>query len=428
MSRIRSAWVRWHRVAGVLGLGLAFGGCAMPPAPDGPQWIAMTQPAPAGVDAAASWFPQAMSRTLRNELGLIPGLMVIVPPVPATGATEVPDVVGWIVEAAASHEGGRTRFDIALRRKAEASPSWQRRFEYAADDDASRWRKEIPAAVAAQLGVAPKAVGAGDLGACRSVAAAEYTLRAIEAYGNYRTRDDLLRVRGWLEQALQQEPGCVEARAQHVMTHVSELSNRWSTDPKAQMELADRLSRQAVTESPLQPFAHLARLQLLRLQRQIDAALEEATTLTRLDPSNSLFMGRLAALQYDVGDAPAALATARKIQSLPSGTLAALQQGLLYEGMAHFSMGEEQQSAAVLRRLVALNPQNSFAWLMLASIEALHGRDPEATAALQRYLALSSAGQSIKRLRANETTIPEGKFKRQRERYYAGLRRAGLAE
>jgi tetratricopeptide (TPR) repeat protein len=428
MSRFRCALLKWHRVAGVLGLGLAFGGCATPPAPDRPQWIAMTQLAPAGVDAAASWFPRAVSLTLRNELGLMPGLMVIVPPVSATGATEVPEVVGWFVEGAVSREGGRTRFDITLRRKAEASPSWQRRFEYAADGDASQWRKDIPAAVAAQLGVAPKAVGAGDLGACRSTAAAEYTLRAIEAYGNYRTRDDLMSVRGWLEQALQQEPGCVEARAQHVMTHASELGNRWSTDPKAQMELADRLSRQAVAESPLQPFTHLARLQVLRLQRQIDAALEEATTLTRLDPSNSLFMGRLAALQYDVGDAPAALTTARKIQSLPSGTLAALQQGLLYEGMAHFSMGEEQQSAAVLRRLAALNPQSSFPWLMLASIEALHGHESEATAALQRYLALSPPGQSIRRLRANETTVPEGKFKQQRERYYVGLRRAGLSE
>ena len=172
----------------------------------------------------------------------------------------------------------------------------------------------------------------------------------------------------------------------------------------------------------------MARLQVLRLQRQIAAALEEAITLTRLDPSNSLFMTRLAALQYDVGDAPAALATARKIQNLPSGTPVARQQGLLYEGMARFSMGEEQQSAAVLRRLLTLNPQSSFSWLMLASIEALHGRDPEATVALQRYLALTPAGQSIKRLRANETTVPEGKFRQQRERFYVGLRRAGLAE
>ncbi len=428
MSRVHAVLRGGRRIAGSLVLGLALGGCTTPPAPAGPQWVAMSPLAPAGGEAAPPWLARAVSQTLRNELGLVPGLMVIVPPRSATGAAEVPEVVSWILEGSVGREGGRTRLDLTLRRKAEASPSWQRRFEYAADGDASQWRRDIPAAVAAHLGVKHPAAGAGDLGACRSAGAAEDTLRAVEAYGNYRTREDLLRVRGWLEQALQQEPGCVEARAQYAMMHVSELGNRWSADPKAQMELADRLSRQAVAESPLQPFAHMARLQVLRLQRQIDAALQEATTLTRLDPSNSLFMGRLAALQYDVGDAPAALATARRIQSLPSGTFAALQQGLLYEGMAHFSMGDEQQSAAVLRRLVALNPQGSYPWLMLASIEALQGREPEASAALQRYLALAPAGQSIGRLRANETTVPEGTFSQQRERYYAGLRRAGLPE
>ena len=64
----------------------------------------------------------------------------------------------------------------------------------------------------------------------------------------------------------------------------------------------------------------------------------------------------------------------------------------------------------------------------MGGIEALHGHESEATAALQRYLALSPPGQSIRRLRANETTVPEGKFKQQRERYYVGLRRAGLSE
>ena len=80
----------------------------------------------------------------------------------------------------------------------------------------------------------------------------------------------------------------------------------------------------------------------------------------------------------------------------------------------------------MLRRLLALNPQSSCPWLMLASIESLHGRDAEAAAALQRHLALAPAGQSIQRLRANETTVPDGTFTQQRERYYVGLRRAGL--
>jgi tetratricopeptide (TPR) repeat protein len=430
MFRDRSVLPRLHRWALALGSALVLGGCATAPAPAQPQWIAMTQLVPAPADPGAPWFPRAASLMLRNELATIPGLMVVVPPpaTAATGSADIPQQVEWIVGGAVGRAGGRTHFDITLRRNAEAAPSWQRRFEYASDGDASRWRRDIPAAIAEQVGVRTKSAEAGDLGACQSALAAEDTLRAIEAYGNYRTRDDILRVRGWLEQALQQEPGCAEAQAQRAMTHVTEVANRWSTEAKA-LEFADQLSRQVVAAHPRQPFAHLARLQVLRLQGQIAAAVQQATTLTQLDPSNGLFVGRLAALKFDAGDAAGTLAAARRMQALPNGTFAALQQGLLFEAMARYSLGEEEQSAAVLRKLLALNPQSSFAWQLLASIEALHGRDAEAAAALQRFLALApAAGQSIRRLRANETTVPDGLFKAQRERYYAGLRRAGMPE
>jgi hypothetical protein len=62
----------------------------------------------------------------------------------------------------------------------------------------------------------------------------------------------------------------------------------------------------------------------------------------------------------------------------------------------------------------------------LRSLAALGVAVP--AAALRRYLASSRQGQSIRRLRANETTVPEGRFKQQRERYYTGLRRAGLPD
>ena len=330
---------RFRHWALAIGCSLALGGCATGPTPARQHWIAMPLLAPAAVDSATPWFPRAASLTLRNELAVIPGLMVIVPPVnAATGAAEVPPHVAWVVGGSVSRGGGRTRFDITLRRSTEAVPSWQRRFEYASDSGAASWRRDIPAAVAAQVGAGPKTAEAGDWGTCQSGPASDDTLRAIEAYGNYRSRDDILRVRGWLEQALRHEPGCSEAQAQFAMTHATELANRWGTDPQAQLALADRFARQALATNPLQPFAHIARLQVLRSQRQIDAALQEATTATRLDPSNGLFVGRLAALQYDAGDAAATLASARKMQELPNGTFAALYQGLLFEAMSRYSL------------------------------------------------------------------------------------------
>lgn len=421
---------------------LALLGCAAAPEradlSPGPRWIAILAfapetPAAAGEpDPASRSFARAVSLTLRDELAALPRLMVVMPAgaapgPPAAEPPELPPQIEWIVGGRVGQENGQIRFDITLHHRTDAGMSWQQRFVAAPDaQDASRWRREIPAALARRVGApTPPTAGLG-LGACRSEPAAGTTLRAIDAYGSYRTRDDLLRVRAELEQALRDEPGCTEAQAHRAMTHVSELANRWSPDAKADLALADRLSREVAAANPTQPYARLARLQVLRMQGQVAAAVQEATALTALDPSNGLFVGRLAALQFDAGDAAATLTAARRMQGLPNGTLAARQQGLLFEALALYSLGEEDAAVPPLRRLLDLNPSNGLAWQVLAGISALQGRQAEADAALRRFLALTPPGQSITRLRAGETTVTDSAFLRQRERYYEGLRRAGL--
>ena len=438
MLRARSLFPRyrsWALVSSpvaalVAALAAALTGCATAPTPSPPQWVVVTPLTAAAADPAAPWFARAASLALRTELALLPGLMVVAPP-PAGRASADTDLAlpaAWIVGGSVHSDGNGTRFDIALSRRGASAPTWQRRFDYPADGDAARWRRDIPQALAAQIGSGPGTAGLGDLGACRSQAAAAGTLRAFEAFGSYRTRDDLLRMRGWLEEALRHEPGCAEAQAHLAMTHVSELSNRWSVDPPAQLALADRLARQALAAEPNQPYAHLARVQLLRMQGQVAAAVDAAATLTRLDPSNGLFVGRLAALQFDAGNASATLAAARRMLALPNGTLAVLQQGMLFEALALYALGDEASAAQGLRKLVALNPQNGMAWRFLAGVEGAQQHDAEAAAALQRFLALAPPGQSIRSLRANETAVADAQFLRQRERFYAGLRRAGLPE
>ncbi|MFT3665543.1 tetratricopeptide repeat protein [Piscinibacter sp.] len=402
------------------------GACAAPPPLAGPpQWIVMTPLSAAG-DAQPPWLAHAATLVLRDELGAVPGLMVVIPPPAAASAPDFDEPTPWRLSGSvASAPDGGLSFDLALRRGADGSAAWQQRLDFAAG---ALWRRELSAAVARQIGVAPPASDVPGLGACHDGAAAAATLQAIEAFGGYRSRDDLLRVRALLEQALVAEPGCPEAKAHLAMTHVSEMLNRWSTDPAAQLALADRLSREAVAAGPAQPYARMARVEVLRQQGRVAEALEEARTMTRLDPSSGLFVGRLAALRYGTGDAAGTLEAALQVQRLPNGTLAVQQQGLLFEAMARYSLGEEAHAAEVLRKLLQMNPRNGLAWQLLAGIEAVQGNDAVATEALARFIALAPPGQSIRRLRAAETPVGDARFQQQRERYFAALRRIGLPE
>ncbi|MFT3816060.1 MAG: hypothetical protein QM750_00275 [Rubrivivax sp.] len=411
-----------------LALALLAACAALPPAGSA-QWIVMTPltaTAAAG-DAQPPWLARAATVVLRDELAAVPGLMVVIPPtVFLASAPSLEEPPPWRLagRVAATPDGG-LRFDLALRRGADGSTAWQQRLDFAAG---APWRRDVTAAIASQLGAVPPAPDAPGLGGCRDGPAAAATLQAIEAFGGYRSRDDLLRVRALLEQALAAEPGCPEALAHLAMTHVSELANRWSADPPAQLALADRLSREAVAAGPAQPYARMARVQVLRQQGRVAEALQEARIMTRLDPSSGLFVGRLAALHYDAGDAASTLEAALQVQRLPNGTLAALQQGLLYEALARYSLGEEARAAEILRKLLQMNPRNGLAWQLLAGIEALQGRDAQAAEALARFTALAPPGQSIGRLRATETPVGDARFQQQRERYYAALRRIGLPE
>ena len=251
MSRALPSLAALPRVAAAIGL-WALAACTTPaPPPSPPPWIALSPLTEASAGAAPpAWLVRAATPLLRDELAAVPGLRVIVPPPPAPSA-QLPGAAGsppagiqWLLggTVAAGPDGG-WRFELTLRRAADGAVAWQERQDH---PTGTSWRRALARAVANQVGVPALPQDAPGLGACRDTAAGLATMQAIEAFGAYRSRDDLLRVRALLEQALAREPDCPEAMAHHAMTHVSELANRWSTDVPAQLALADRLSREAV--------------------------------------------------------------------------------------------------------------------------------------------------------------------------------------
>jgi adenylate cyclase len=80
-----------------------------------------------------------------------------------------------------------------------------------------------------------------------------------------------------------------------------------------------------------------------------------------------------------------------------------------------------------LRRSIALNPGYVPARLWVTAAYGMQGRLEEAREALAAYLRISPTVNTISKLRANaQSNHPI--YLAQRERFYEGMRRAGMAE
>jgi Tfp pilus assembly protein PilF len=98
----------------------------------------------------------------------------------------------------------------------------------------------------------------------------------------------------------------------------------------------------------------------------------------------------------------------------------------LVAGIAQFHLGNDRQAYADLEKMVTANPRAGFAYLWMAAIDALHGRDEKARENLERYKHLIEIHtiSGLKNIEHSRNAV----FLTQRERFYDGLRKAGLPE
>src|SRR6266700_3598646 len=96
-------------------------------------------------------------------------------------------------------------------------------------------------------------------------------------------------------------------------------------------------------------------------------------------------------------------------------------------GLAHMMLGDDRKALEQSKRSAAANPHSAGAFTLQAAALALLGREDEARAALAVRQQIGSPDLTI-------TTIKEGspsdypEYSRLMERYYEGLRQAGLPE
>lgn len=331
-----------------------------------------------------------------------------------------------VLTGSVQRSGDTVLIRAQLQRTDNGAVLWSDRFEYSGPAQWN-WQQDITQRIANALndrlysyapllsnyaGVRPGAIDA--------------TLQAIHLQRNTHTREEVMKARALFEQALAIDPNSAVALLGLGVSHLKELNMRWSTQREQQTELASQAIERAIALRPDFAVAYYARSQILYIRGRIDEAAQACEQALKLWPNQPMCLRRLGFLRLQQGrpgEVAPLVQLAMRLDPLDTNQASF---GHFYLGMAQFHLQDDDKAYEEMKSAVAVLPQNGFGWQWMAAIDALHGRDAQARANLASYEKIIP-GHTIGSLRATETsTNPQ--FWRGQDRFYLGLRKAGLPQ
>jgi tetratricopeptide (TPR) repeat protein len=201
---------------------------------------------------------------------------------------------------------------------------------------------------------------------------------------------------------------------------------RWSTERDRQTEIASHAIERAIELRPDFAVAYYARSQVLYIRGQIDDAAQACEQALKLWPNQPMCLRRMGFYRLQQGRPAEVAPLVHLAMRLDPLDINQVSYGHFYLGMAEFHLRNDDKAYEEMQKAVAAVPQNGFGWQWMAAIDALHGRDEQARSNLARYEKIIP-GHTIRSLRVTEaSTNPQ--FWVERDRFYVGLRKAGLSE
>jgi tetratricopeptide (TPR) repeat protein len=235
------------------------------------------------------------------------------------------------------------------------------------------------------------------------------------------------------EQALAADPSSVRALTwSAVKSFYSVIARGSAFDTKA-FERADELVSRALALDPNYARAHSLKGGILRFQKRFDESIGEYERALSLDPAIVMAFVGLGRDSLDLGQFEKSLEYFDKaIRLSPHDPYL----GDWYQGEAagHFALKQYDQAIEWARRAIAIIPSGTNPWwhLNLIAPLALAGHEAEAHDALQNYLASVPSGPktiaALKELAAPYLKISSPRALESTDRFYDGLRKAGMPE
>jgi tetratricopeptide (TPR) repeat protein len=244
------------------------------------------------------------------------------------------------------------------------------------------------------------------------------------------SRDSIAEQIGWFERALALDPQSAEAQSRVALALTSRVLSNNSTSAAADIERAERLTRQALAAAPQNYLSHLASGQLLRLQRRCAEAMPEyemALSFNRNLPGALFGLGQCNLKTGAIEETIPLLDQAIRLGPRdPNDGVSYWQIGLV-----HLLQSRTEEAIVWFEKARNANPAQSLFHAYLASACGLKGDTERAAAELSeaRKLAANNQYTSIDRLRASLDVgiVPKihGLYE---ATYLAGLRKAGMSE
>ena len=240
------------------------------------------------------------------------------------------------------------------------------------------------------------------------------------------TKGDFERARQRFEFATSVDPDSVVASVNLGAVHLFEFYSFQSESPRTELDLAEKVLRRALDLGPDDPQNLAAWAEMLLLRGKPDEALWVWRKSLDISPDFQNGHLRLANALIKQGRFAEAQQHIDKVTDLrPYQTR---RQQSLNQSLADaaFAQGRDDEAYEILKKWSAEFPNNGKPYLMLAAIDALHGRDAAAAANMARHrqmLPLSNIAYVVLTYPSSDPA-----FLAQRARLVDGLRKAGLPE
>ena len=373
---------------------------------------------------------EAVTEDLTIEVSRLPDTVVIAHP--AGPDSDAPSVgrrlnVDYVLSGSLQRQGEAVSIAVKLQTTAGGTLLWSERFDYA-EQAGWNWRRDITARIANQLKVRIDDSGTpfDKPYAGRTFAAIDPTLQGWRLLKRVYAPEEPQRARALFEQALQIDPDSASALSGLALSHITEVLNRSSKTPHNQIALAAQAIERSLALQPNDPRANYVRSLVLSTQGRIDEAEQAIQRALSLYPNHPRALQRLGFLKLQQGYPEEVAALVTLSLRLDPTNAEQVSLGHFTLGMAEFHLHHDDAAYEHMRQATISSPQNGFAWQWLAAIDALHGRTEQARMNLAEYQK-RFPGHTIGGLRASELSRRPA-FWQERNRFYEGLKLAGLPE
>lgn len=404
------------------------------PLPDKPS-IAVLPFVNMSDDPEQEYFGDGMTEDLITDLSKISGIFVI-----ARNSTfsykgkpvkirQVAEELGvrYVLEGSVRRAGNQVRINAQLIDTTTGHHLWAERYDGSMNDVfgmQDKINQKITSALAVKLTVGEKEL-VGQKGT-NDPAAYEELLRGRVHYLR-NTTEDFSKAEAGFKRAIQLDPNSGQARAALAMLYFDAATQRKEAAFKISYFEARLRARQYLREAMKEPTSiayQVGGLMDVNLRQHDEAVsqLEKALALDPNDPACLAAMSRVLSISGRPAEGMEYGKDAMRLDPLNPGRY------LAYIGIAHFCMGEWQETVTMIKNALKLNPElRAFAGY-LASAYAHLGRDDEAKAAAQTFRRGSPARRFFAALPAARPWMFFYPFKDRRvaDSFLESLKRAGL--